>query len=626
MGRKATTPKGQWVFSIVRLLVVVAAFAAMSSGVFAAPYADYVIDARTGEVLHEKNSDTRLHPASLTKMMTLYIAFEAIERGEISLDTKVTVSKHAASQPPSRLGLKPGQKIALRYLIRAAAIKSANDAATAIGEAIEGSEPAFAKRMTRTARALGMSKTTFRNANGLTTEGHLSTAHDMTILGRQLFYDFPQYYNLFSRRSADAGIAKVASTNRRFLDAYKGADGIKTGYTVAAGFNLVASAERGGKRIIATVFGGTSTAQRNDRVAQLLDIGFGKAPNRAVVQKPASPNYAVAEGGTGTGSAPEFGEPGGAGKILRVSGAVKTARKPVARPLPGAAPAAPPEELLLAMQENIDSVLAAVQSSETGAASPSVLPSPDVAPSDAADVAQAAIAALATPAPAPRAEEAAQPVARPVLVAEDLVAPQPETGAPAEILVATAEEPAPQEEPAPKEEVVLAEAALTDAVRRPVARPGAVPAIAPDTQPVLVAEASPEITPEPAEAGQPAVVLTEAGEPAQEAQPEQVILAAVEEVPTATIVEPLETVTRVSTSGGRQWAINVGNYASRYEAERRLLQTALMEMNTLDEALRKVVPSRGGFDANFVGMTEETAELACRRLSARNADCAVIAP
>ncbi|HPE24849.1 MAG TPA: D-alanyl-D-alanine carboxypeptidase, partial [Albidovulum sp.] len=173
---------------------------------------------------------------------------------------------------------------------------------------------------------------------------------------------------------------------------------------------------------------------------------------------------------------------------------------------------------------------------------------------------------------------------------------------------------------------VLAEAALTDAVRRPVARPGAVPAIAPDTQPVLVAEASPEITPEPAEAGQPAVVLTEAGEPAQEAQPEQVILAAVEEVPTATIVEPLETVTRVSTSGGRQWAINVGNYASRYEAERRLLQTALMEMNTLDEALRKVVPSRGGFDANFVGMTEETAELACRRLSARNADCSVIAP
>ena len=161
--------------------------------VLAAPYADYVIDVRTGEVLHEENANTRLHPASLTKMMTLYIAFEAIERGEISLDSKVTISRHAASMPPSKLGLKPGQTIALRYLIRAAAIKSANDAATAIGEAIEGSEPAFAKRMNRTAKALGMTRTTFANANGLTAKGHLSTAHDMTVLGRHLFYDFPQY-------------------------------------------------------------------------------------------------------------------------------------------------------------------------------------------------------------------------------------------------------------------------------------------------------------------------------------------------------------------------------------------------------------------------------------------------
>ena len=191
----------------------VLAFLLAPIAALAAPYADYVIDIRTGEVLHQQNADTRLHPASLTKMMTLYIAFEAIERGEISLDSKVTISKHAASQPPSRLGLKAGQTIALRYLIRAAAIKSANDAATAIGEAIEGSEPAFAKRMNRTAKALGMTKSTFANANGLTAKGHLSTAHDMTILGRHLFYDYPQYYNIFSRTSADAGVAQVASTN-----------------------------------------------------------------------------------------------------------------------------------------------------------------------------------------------------------------------------------------------------------------------------------------------------------------------------------------------------------------------------------------------------------------------------
>ncbi|MGL5011831.1 MAG: D-alanyl-D-alanine carboxypeptidase family protein, partial [Paracoccaceae bacterium] len=249
----------------------------------AAPFAAYVMDARTGETLYARNAETRLHPASLTKMMTLYIAFQEIEAGRISPDTMVTISDNAASQPPSRLGLRPGQTIALRYLIRAAAVKSANDAATAIGEAISGSESAFARRMTETARALGMTDTTFRNANGLTADGHLSTAKDMSVLGRHLFYDFPQYDNIFSRRSTDAGLAEVNNTNRRFLDAYEGADGIKTGFTNAAGFNLTASAERGGVRIIATVFGGTSTANRNAKVAELLDLGFSRAPRNAPV-------------------------------------------------------------------------------------------------------------------------------------------------------------------------------------------------------------------------------------------------------------------------------------------------------------------------------------------------------
>ena len=258
----------------------------------AAPYAALVMDARNGQVLHSENADTRLHPASLTKMMTLYIAFQAVENGEISLDTLVRISKNAAAEPPSKLGLRAGQKIKLRYLIRAAAIKSANDAATALGEAIEGSEAAFARRMNRTAKELGMTRTTFKNAHGLTASGHLSTARDMTILGRHLFYDFPDYYNLFSRKSEDAGMRQVANTNRRFLNGYRGADGIKTGYTRAAGFNLVASAERGGERIITTVFGGRSTASRNAQVAKLMDLGFKKAPNRVAVQKPTKPSYA----------------------------------------------------------------------------------------------------------------------------------------------------------------------------------------------------------------------------------------------------------------------------------------------------------------------------------------------
>ena len=171
----------------------------------AAPFAAFVMDARTGKEIYSKNADARLHPASLTKMMTLYMAFAAIEQGKVRLDSKVTVSSHAAAQPPSRVGLRPGQKIELRYLIRAAAVKSANDAATAIGEGLGGSEAKFAAQMTATARALGMRNTTFRNANGLTVEGHYSSARDLTTLGRRLFYDFPQYYNIFSRRTADAG-------------------------------------------------------------------------------------------------------------------------------------------------------------------------------------------------------------------------------------------------------------------------------------------------------------------------------------------------------------------------------------------------------------------------------------
>ena len=258
----------------------------------AAPYAAMVMDARTGKVLSSENADTRLHPASLTKMMTLYVVFEAIENGEISPDKRVRISRKAASEPPSKLGLREGQRVRLRYLIRAAAVKSANDASTAIGEAIEGSEAAFARRMNRTAKALGMTRTTFKNAHGLTEKGHLSTARDMTILGRHLFYDFAGYYHLFSRTTISVGAKSVPNTNRKFLRDYKGADGIKTGYTNAAGFNLVASAERGSERIIATVFGGRSTKTRNAQVAKLLNLGFKKAPSHAEIIKPKKPNYA----------------------------------------------------------------------------------------------------------------------------------------------------------------------------------------------------------------------------------------------------------------------------------------------------------------------------------------------
>ena len=258
--RHVTTRFGRWFrgFGVIGMVALVAAMVIVCAAprAHAQPFAAVVMDARTGEILYQTdNSTSRLHPASLTKMMTLYIAFEALENGEISEDTPVRISRHAASQPPSRLGLRAGQTIAFRYLIRAAALRSANDAAAAIAEALEGSVPAFAERMNRTARAIGMTRTTFRNPHGLTTDGHLSTARDMSILGRQLYFDYPGYYGIFSRRSDNAGIATVNNTNRLFLGSYRGADGIKTGFTNAAGYNLTAMAERNGVRLIVTVFG-----------------------------------------------------------------------------------------------------------------------------------------------------------------------------------------------------------------------------------------------------------------------------------------------------------------------------------------------------------------------------------
>lgn len=360
--------------SYAALVGVFMVFGAVVPGaVTAAPYAAMVMDARNGEVLHSRNADTRLHPASLTKMMTLYIAFEALRLGELTLDTEITISANAANEPPSRLGLRSGSTIRFRYLIRAAAIRSGNDAATAIGEAISGSEAAFARRMTRTARALGMTRTTFRNANGLTEEGHLSTARDMTMLGRRLVYDYPQYYNLFSRVTADAGIAQVRNTNRVVLTTYRGADGIKTGYTRAAGFNLVASAQRGEERVIATVFGGRSSAWRNQRVMELLDMGFERAPSSVALRTPPLPTYADDGGPVAAGITP----PG--------QRAPETSMRPIERPGSGVN-----ADVLAAINEAVGAALepgaevaaaveAALGALETAADRPAPRPEPQAA-------------------------------------------------------------------------------------------------------------------------------------------------------------------------------------------------------------------------------------------------------
>ena len=261
---------------LISILIILLSFGlAMPAAAY--PYATFVMDAATGETLYSQNSNTKLHPASLTKMMTLYLTFREVEEGRLGLDQKVSISKNAAREPPSKFGYKVGQRVSIRYLIRAAAIRSANDAATALGEAISGTEVEFGKYMTRAARSMGMNSTTFKNANGLTASGHLSTARDMAFLGRRLVHDFPEYYHLFGRSSVISLGRKIYNTNRKFLASYRGSDGIKTGFTSAAGFNLTASAKRGNKRVIAVVFGSGSVKLRTKRITELLNIGFAKA-------------------------------------------------------------------------------------------------------------------------------------------------------------------------------------------------------------------------------------------------------------------------------------------------------------------------------------------------------------
>ncbi len=304
------------------LLAVFALAAALQAGgpAQAAPYAALVMDARTGEVLHSRNADERLHPASLTKMMTIYLTIEAVKQGRLKLDQQVTVSSLAARQPPSKIGLRAGQHVTIRHLIRAAAVKSANDAAMALAEAVGGSKERFAQMMTQKAKALGMTNTTFRNPHGLTERGHLSTARDMAILGRRLFFDHPEYYNIFSRKQTTAMGKTIYATNRRLLSSYEGADGIKTGYTRASGFNLVASAHRGGKRVIVSVFGARSSRDRTQRVAELLDLGFKRSPRNAPIIRPGNATTLVA-----SAPAPEMKPEPPQGLLARLGDAIAPA-------------------------------------------------------------------------------------------------------------------------------------------------------------------------------------------------------------------------------------------------------------------------------------------------------------
>ncbi|MCK0210016.1 D-alanyl-D-alanine carboxypeptidase [Starkeya koreensis] len=320
--------------------------AAAPSGVWQRGYSHIVVDANSGRVLDAENADALRHPASVTKVMTLYLLFEQLESGKMRLNTPLRVSAYAASQQPSKLGVKAGSTIEVEDAIQALVTRSANDVAVVIAENISGDASTFAQLMTRRARQLGMSRTTFRNPNGLPNPQQVTTARDLAVLGRAVQERFPKYYGYFEERSFMYRGVAIRNHNR-LLGRVEGVDGIKTGYTSASGFNLLTSVKTNGRYVIAVVLGGTSGASRDNKMVALINENLPRAAagRQTVARMNTAPSGAVAD------------EPVGA-PISLASAAPVPIPAPVAAPTEARAvipvPAANPRVAMASVASDID--------------------------------------------------------------------------------------------------------------------------------------------------------------------------------------------------------------------------------------------------------------------------------
>jgi D-alanyl-D-alanine carboxypeptidase len=369
--RRAWRMLGCWGVLLIALMASAGMFSAEAE---ANPkFAAITVDARNGKVLFASGADATRHPASLTKMMTLYVVFQELESGRLSLNSPIRMSPRAAGMAPSKLGVKAGQSITVETAIRALVVKSANDVAAAVAENIEGSEKDFARRMTRTARSLGMSRTTFANASGLPNPSQVTTARDMATLGLRLMRDFPQYYPYFRTRSF-VYQGRTITGHNRLLASYDGTDGIKTGYINASGFNLVSSVRRGDKRLVGVVMGGRTGASRDAYMKKMLTQHFGKARGGKTIA-------AVVGSSKGAIAANETGDtPAKAAKTERKTAADKRLKKPKEVAVQ---PAPEPVE-----QGDTQEGLAELAAQASAEAEPGVevVPVPDAAALDSADV------------------------------------------------------------------------------------------------------------------------------------------------------------------------------------------------------------------------------------------------
>ena len=629
-----------------------------NSAIYAAPYADIVVDANSGAALHATNPDASRHPASLTKIMTLYLLFEQLEAGKLKLDSALKVSSEAAGQDPTKLGLKPGSTLAVEDAIKGMVTRSANDAAVVVAEAIAGSESDFAKLMTRKAQALGMKGTVYKNASGLPNDDQVTTARDQSILGRAIQERFPRYYKYFSIRSFTFRGQSIANHNH-LLGKVEGVDGIKTGYIGASGFNLVTSVHRGNRYLVAVVMGGSSGASRDARMRELINEKIAQAsvkrtstmlaeaaerpaPEAVVASKPerkpepmvvtrtesnaepkvvvkAEPKPDVATKTEATAQPKAKVEP-----RFAVASAISM---PVRFSSAGAAPeGAHPEpvatltqaRVVIGSTEPIQPVLVktvAVRAGTKSAAS---------APLRVASPAPKPIAGVAPAVPAGAAEpEAVEP--SPVAAAVAETAPPPARSAiKPDPAPATAE--AAKSEPAPQAPATPVKAEATPSIPTPAAKPepsASAVATKPDAAPAV----EPPAEPAAAQKLQSATATTAAAAPKpQTAQPVAGTSAAI-----AAPAKPAAPATKPAVQAAKHrpgWMIQVGAYPAEQAAKQRLstVQSKASKMLTGAEAFTETVDKGGTtyYRARFAGLDKDKAEATCKYLKKNDVECVTI--
>lgn len=561
-----------------------------------------VIDANTGRVLHDNAGSETRYPASLTKMMTLYLAFETIEAGRLQFSTPVTVSERAAAAAPSKLGLDAGSEIPLRDAIKALIVKSANDMAVAIAEKIGGTEEGFARLMTKRARQIGMSDTTFRNASGLPDPGQLTTARDMLTLAMRLQDDFPQHYRLFSTRSFSYG-GKTYRSHNALLGRFPGVDGIKTGYTRASGFNLVSSYKAGGKYVVAAVFGGASAGLRDAHMRMLLARAIEKASTERL--RKAGPQL-----------------------VAQAKPAQRPAPKPVTQPEPPAKPRPAP----VAVTEAADIVPADnPATTENDDVRQAVAPRISIAKVKTVSVLAPASAdedaAFGTPAVAETAATVASIQERPASLSFASTTARPDFAAlKAQLAARIASEPADREAVrasfAPASAAPAAEmpASESETVMAKVSAPGRAPSTlqaqlasfdggnptafnAPD-------ERKPALQTAVAELPAPVPVPVSSGQSPKTTQP-------VQPAP-----QPAD---RTAANSGFQ--VQIGVYSSTTEAERAMAAAKVKAAHVLADSVTFAMPITKGdkqlYRARFAGFDSATATTACNELRRNGLDCFV---